>query len=190
MGARFDQNIMFSETATEETISKASQASKSSSTTFSAKVEAEGWGASASVGTTQGNKSGTDSSKSNSKSSNKSNSVSTGSTKVYGQINMNNKCGKLTGGQDILFPVEYDTEPIWKAFDPTKYEAQIALFKTFLNDLRANLLSCAETKCNKAGVCKVKKLFMDNNKYEKGFMDKMYDESCICNSNRTGSTCK
>jgi len=55
---------------------------------------------------------------SNASSSHASESVSKGGLRQFGQIAASGKCGDLLGQDNILFPVEYEIEPIYNLAHP------------------------------------------------------------------------
>lgn len=111
-----------------------------------------------------------------------------GSTRVYGQIKSDDNCGELTGDTDILFPVEYELQPLWKILDDSKYSAQVKLFKDFETSISKKAIKCAEEKCTNNGVCKFEKDGFHAD-YTKDFLDSMVSDQCICNQGKTGGDC-
>lgn len=117
MGARFQENIYFSEKATE--VDMQSTMNEANSNSFSGSVEA-------SYGAFSGEASaGREASSSNESSEQStienSESITTGGFRQFGQIAASGKCGELLGEDNILFPVEYESVPIFKLIDASKY---------------------------------------------------------------------
>lgn len=128
MGARFQENIYFDENASETEMSSAKEAANESAFSVSASGSYGGFSAEASYGQEKSGSSSESSSSSNSQSS----SVSKGGMRQFGQIAASGKCGELLGEENILFPVEYETEPIYKLVDPKKYPKARAFLEHFL----------------------------------------------------------
>lgn len=128
MGARYQENIYFSEKASEEEIQSSSNEANSNS--FSASASASYGAFSGSVSGGRDSAESTETSEESTIES--SESVSTGGIRQFGQIHASGKCGELLGEDNILFPVEYETEPIYKLVDPTKYPNARKYIELFL----------------------------------------------------------
>jgi len=140
MGARFQENIYFSSEATSEEISSAK--SKANSNSISAGLSGGGYGVEVSASYTRDAASSSSSSKASSES--KSESVSRGGMRQFGQIDASGKCGDLLGDENILFPVEYETEPLFKLIDPKKYPKQRRNFQLLLSRMIGAGKQCAK----------------------------------------------
>ena len=68
--------------------------------------------------------------KSSSNSSSKSSSV--GGMRQYGQIKASGKCGDLLGDENILFPVEYQSAPIYTILKSSQYATAKNALKNYI----------------------------------------------------------
>lgn len=158
MGARFQENIYFTETATSKEISSVKSSANANSFDTSVKGGYKGFSGSVSVGRDA------DSSKSssNSSSNSKSSSTSAGGMRQFGQIKASGKCGELLGDENILFPIEYDSKPIYSILRSSKYALAKKTLESYINQgLRAKGTECIKKQCNSAGVCVVNPAFFE-----------------------------
>lgn len=158
---------------------------QSSSFSFSAEAGVEGF-ASASAGTDQSSESSTDSTSESSTSS--SSNYSTGNTKVYGQINTDMGCGGLTGDEDILFPIEYQTKPLYTLFDNETYATQNAWMKNITDTLLEQGLACASDYCSGYGTCYQQEDLFSSRNYTQ-FVVQPFTSTCLCSASRMGDDC-
>lgn len=185
MGARFQENVYFSSESTSEEIAVAR--SEANSDSISASVSGS-YGAFSGSASYQGDFA---SNNSNSKddSESKEESVSRGGMRQFGQIAASSKCGDLLGDQNILFPVEYETEPLYKLVDPKKYPNQRRHLEGLLTTMIQQGARCAKEQCTGHGTCIVDQYFFDKPyqgfDYKKIFREK----ECICDQDRMGHDC-
>lgn len=148
MGARFQENIYFDENAAEKDVSTAT--SKANANSFSGSVSGSYGGFSAEVS------GGRDASSSNEdeESSSESNieSVSVGGQRQFGQIAASGSCGELLGEENILFPVEYETEPLCKIVNSRTYPKARSYLEHFLKHMINQGGQCSKAWCSGKGM--------------------------------------
>jgi len=161
MGARYQENIYFSEEASEQEVSSAQQSANSNAFEVSGSISGTYKGVTAEASASHGEQSESSSESSNSSSSHQSESVSRGGMRQFGQINASGKCGELLGEDNILFPVEYETEPLYKLVNPRKFPRQRQLLESLLSTMITQGKECAQKECSSKGTCVVDQFFFD-----------------------------
>lgn len=189
MGARYQENIFFSSSATETEMAAAKSAANSSSFGASASVSYSGFGVSASASASHKEEESSSSESSKGNTSQQSSSVSQGGIRQFGQIKASGKCGELLGEDNILFPVEYETEPIFKLVDAKKFPKQRAYLEYLLRTMMSEGAKCAQARCSSKGTCVVDQFFFDRDYKDLNYETIFKNEPCVCNSERMGTDC-
>lgn len=109
----------------------------------------------------------------------------------YGQINASGKCGDLLGEDNILFPVEYDSKPIYEILRSSQYASAKSVLEQYINKgLRTKGSECIKNQCSSAGACVVNPGFFENPLAEgMPYTDLFKKGECICNQDKTGDRC-
>lgn len=170
MGARFQENIYFPLLATSSEISKAQS---------SANTNAFG-GSETSVAASSENSSNTG-----------SKSISVGGARQYGLVDALGECGDLLGRDNILFPVEYQSAPIYTILKDNKYADAKKNLQEYTEQLYERGTECGEKNCSGAGTC-----VSDPGFFQKPLADGMpfsdifRKGECICLQEKKGNTCE
>jgi hypothetical protein len=151
MGSRFEQSYYFSEKASTKDISEAKQMASADSLSFSksASVEGGGFGFSGSASASSKKSKSSEKAKesSNSRGHSFMSNMSTSGSSLSGMVNASGtECGEIVGEQNILFPVQYETVPLW----------EIQSLPTNLGDRLENFYSSVLKEAGKCGIKKCK----------------------------------
>lgn len=180
MGARFEENYYFSEATTSDKIATAQEEASTDSFAFSAAVSGSAKAGGVKVkGSASGGANETTTATTSASASveqSQTASVSTSGTKIYGMVNAaGTKCGSLVGTQNVLFPIKYDTIPIWElpGLDSTKRNR----IKGFYDEVLEKAIE--DTTCSSGCVSGINEFGFSQDTFP-GYGNLVDNSNCIC----------
>lgn len=110
----------------------------------------------------------------------------------YGQIKASGKCGELLGDDNILFPIEYDSKPIYSILNSSEHATAKQALAAYINEgLRTKGSECIKNQCSSAGACVVNPAFFEQPLTEgMPYTDVFKKNECICNQDKQGDKCE